>query len=144
MDPAGGLELPHAGVDERVAGPPLPPDLEVHLIDDPGEEPEVRQEGLLVAAGVVEGEVPRVLPQADGAEEQGAALLAGVVAVVAPHEALHPDLVEDLPDAELAEVQVRGQQRRAGAVGLLAVHRVVHQRAVEEGRQRLVGVLPPW
>jgi hypothetical protein len=36
-----------------------------------------------VAAGVVEGEVPRVLPQADGAEEQGAALLAGVVAVVA-------------------------------------------------------------
>jgi hypothetical protein len=104
----------------------------------------VRQEGLLVAAGVVEGEVPRVLPQADGAEEQGAALLVGVVAVVAPHELLHPDLVEDLPDAELTEVQVRGQQLRAGVVGLLAVHGVVHQRAVEEGRQRLVGVLPPW
>jgi hypothetical protein len=97
-----------------------------------------------VAAGVVEGEVPRVLPQADGAEEQGAALLVGVVAVVAPHELLHPDLVEDLPDAELTEVQVRGQQLRAGVVGLLAVHGVVHQRAVEEGRQRLVGVLPPW
>lgn len=69
MDPPGGPELPHASVDKRVASPPLSPNLEVHLIDDPGEEPEVRQKGLLVAAGVVEGEVPRVLPQADGAEE---------------------------------------------------------------------------
>lgn len=84
MQPAGGPKLPHAGVDKRVARPTLPPDLEVDLIDHPGEEPEMSQEGLLVAARVVEGEVPRVLSQADGAEEEAAALLAVTVALVAP------------------------------------------------------------
>lgn len=56
-----------------------------------------------------------------------------MVPIVAPHQLLHPDLVEDLADAELAEVQVRRQQGGASTVGLLVVHGVVHQWTVEEG-----------
>lgn len=51
--------------------------------------------------------------------------------------------MEDLADAELAKVQVRGEQRRVCTVGLLAVHGVVDERAVDEGCESLVGVLPP-
>jgi len=91
---------------------------------------------------MIEGEVPGVLPQANGAKEQGAALLASVVAFVAPHQLLHPDLVEDLADTKLTEVQVRRQQGGACAVSLLAVHGVVDQRAIEESRKRLISVLP--
>jgi hypothetical protein len=123
--PAGGLELAHRGVDERVAGAAGLPGLQRLVVVDPGER---AHPGMVLLAGVV-GVVEEHVREEVAPREL-------------PHERLRPRSAApqrpllDLAGGERAEVQMGGEPGGAVAREVVVVLGVRIEAAGQPARQR--------
>lgn len=104
MQPTRRPQLSHTSINQRVPSSALPPSFEVVLINNPREELEMCQQGPLMAARVVEAQVPGILSKPNRFQKQVNTLLSWSVAFIGPDNLLYPHQMEDLPHTYFAKV----------------------------------------
>ena len=136
VHPAGRPELPHAGIDDRIARAAPLPGPQADRVVRPGKLRVVGPQRRVARVRKVEQQVIGELPPAELAEI-GLGAAAGDLRRGRAADG-RADRMPDAAGRDLAEVQVRRQAARALAIGPVAIGGIPRERRVEKPRQPLL------